>query len=128
MVKTILIVDDEPSVAYTVKTGLECMDDQYNVIALSGGKECLQYLKKNQKPDIILLDVMMPEMTGWETYDKIKENSSWSDIPIIFLTARTDEIARKAGNFLAEDYIEKPAKIPDIKQRIDNIFETKASK
>lgn len=122
MVKTILIVDDEPSVAYTVKTGLECMDDKYNVITLNGGKECLQYLKKNQKPDIILLDVMMPGMTGWETYDKIKENSSWSDIPIIFLTARTDEIARKAGNFLAEDYIEKPARIPDIKQRIDNVL------
>lgn len=122
MLKTILIVDDEPGVGYTVKAGLESLDNQYNVITLNGGKECLQYLKKNQKPDIILLDVMMPGMTGWETYDKIKENSSWSDIPIIFLTARTDEIARKAGNFLAEDYIEKPARIPDIKQRIDNIL------
>ena len=123
MVKTILVVDDESSVAYTVKTGLESLDDSYNVITLNGGKECLQYLKNNQKPDIILLDIMMPEMTGWETYDKIKENSSWNSIPIIFLTARTDEIARRTGNFLAEDYIEKPAKIPEIKQRIDTILE-----
>jgi len=123
LVKTILVVDDESSVAYTVKTGLESLDDSYNVITLNGGKECLQYLKNNQKPDIILLDIMMPEMTGWETYDKIKENSSWNSIPIIFLTARTDEIARRTGNFLAEDYIEKPAKIPEIKQRIDTILE-----
>ena len=123
MEKTILVVDDEPGVAYTVKTGLESLDDSYNVITLNGGKECLQYLKNNQKPDIILLDIMMPEMTGWETYDKIKENSSWNSIPIIFLTARTDEIARRTGNFLAEDYIEKPAKIPEIKQRIDTILE-----
>ncbi|MCK5031531.1 MAG: response regulator, partial [Thermoplasmatales archaeon] len=67
-------------------------------------------------------DIMMPEMSGWETFDKLKENASWGKIPIVFLTARKDRIAKDAGDFLAEDYIEKPAKIPELKQRLDNIL------
>ena len=68
---------------------------------------------------------MMPEMNGWEIHQKLKENANWKDIPIIFLTARTDRVAKNAGGFLAEDYIEKPFKIPELKQRIDKILAKK---
>ena len=122
MVKKILIVDDDPGVRYTVKTGIEALDDNYKVIIAENGIQCLELLKNNQIPDLILLDIAMPEMSGWQTYDKIKENDSWGKIPIIFLTARTDRIAKDAGHFLANDYIEKPTKIPELKQRIDNIL------
>ena len=122
MVKKIMVVDDEPGVRYTVKNGIELLDENYQVTAVESGMKCLDLLKTDQIPDLILLDVMMPEMSGWKTFDKIKENESWRNIPIVFLTARTDRIAKHAGGFLAEDYIEKPAEIPEIKKRIDKII------
>jgi len=122
MVKTILIVDDDPGVTYTVKYGLEGSETDYKVISVESGKKCLEMFKGNLIPDLILLDIMMPEMTGWEVHKKIKENLSWRDIPIVFLTARTDRVAKEAGSFFGEDYIEKPFKIPDLKQRIDKIL------
>ena len=122
MVKTILVVDDDPGVAQTVKYGLESLDTEYKVICVDRGKKCLAMLESNQIPDIILLDIMMPEMTGWETREKIKENQSWTHIPIIFLTARHDHIAKNAGDFLADAYIEKPCKITDLKDTIDKIL------
>ena len=95
-VKKILIVDDESSVRYTVKTGLETIDEDYQVITVESGMECLNYLNNNAPPDVILLDVMMPEMSGWETLDKIRDNTAWKNIPILFLTGRTDKIAKNA--------------------------------
>ena len=127
MVKKVLIVDDDPSVGYTVKNGLESLDPEYNVTSVDRGQKCLELLENNQNPDIILLDVMMPEMSGWEVINRIKRNPSWEKIPIIFLTARTDDIAKNAGNFLAEDYIEKPCEIPELKRRIDKILEGEKS-
>jgi CheY-like chemotaxis protein len=122
MKKKIMIVDDEPDQILTVKVALEDMDEKFEIISADSGMQCLELLKNNQIPDLILLDVMMPEMTGWEIYDKIKENEAWRKIPIVFLTARTDRIAKDAGNFLAEDYIEKPFNIEDLKERIDKVL------
>ena len=101
----IIVVDDEEDQLYTVKKTLEYANEKFNIITLNSGNSCLQHLKNNDKPDLILLDIMMPEMTGWELYDKIKENDEWRNIPIIFLTARTDETAEKAGKFFGEDYM-----------------------
>ncbi len=125
VIKNIVIVDDDPSVRYTVKTGIEMLDESYHIKSVDGGIKCLEILKTGEIPDLILLDVMMPEMSGWKTFDLIKKNELWKDIPIIFLTARTDRIAKNAGGFLAEDYIEKPAKIPELKKRIDKILNKK---
>jgi CheY-like chemotaxis protein len=122
MVKNIMIVDDDSSVRYTIKNGFELYDD-YKVTTVENGIKCLDMLRKNQIPDLILLDVMMPEMSGWETFKRIRENEMWRNIPIIFLSARTDRVAKNAGGFLAEDYIEKPAKIPELKERIDKILD-----
>jgi len=67
----------------------------------------------------------MPKMSGWTVFDTLKENPSWKDIPVVFLTARTDRIAENAGRFLSEDYIEKPVKTEDLKNRIDKVLEKK---
>ena len=122
MVKTIIIVDDDPGVRYTVKAGIEALDEDYQIIPVENGMKCLELLGNNQIPDLILLDIMMPEMSGWETYDRIKENEAWRKIPLVFLTARTDKIARDAGDFLGEDYIEKPFEIDNVVERIDKIL------
>ena len=71
--KNILVVDDNPDVIVSLKTGLEDGSETYNVTGVQSGKQCLEHLKNNQ-PDIILLDIMMPQMSGWEVFDRIKEN------------------------------------------------------
>lgn len=122
MKKKILVVDDEPDVASTVEFNLKESDDEYEVTCVNSGKKCLELLEKNQIPDLILLDIMMPEMNGWEVFNKIKENQVWAKIPIIFLTARIDRTAENAGSFLGDDYIEKPYDPADLKKRIGNVL------
>lgn len=122
MTKEIMVVDDEKAVGYSVEQGLKFLDAPYRIYFADSGEKCIDYLKKHKSPDLILLDIMMPGMSGWEVYDKIKENRTWSNIPIVFLTARADPIARNAGNNLGEDYIEKPFDLNDLKKRIDNFL------
>lgn len=122
MVKKILIVDDDPGISYTVKNGLEGLDADYKVESVDSGERCLEFLQDNKIPDLILLDIMMPKMSGWETLKKIKENLSWKNIPVVFLTARKDQVAKNAGGFFGEDYVEKPFNIPELKQRIEKIL------
>ncbi len=115
--KKIMIVDDEPGVLYTVKTGLEAIDDNLEVITVESGQECLDHLDEIN-PDLILLDLMMPDMSGWIVYDEIRDKKNFEKTPIIFLSARTDDIAKKAGNFLADNFLEKPVDVGLIKQKI----------
>jgi DNA-binding response OmpR family regulator len=65
---------------------------------------------------------MMPEMNGWEVFDKLRANQKWKNIPVIFLTARSDGLATSAGAMIADDYIEKPIDINELKTRIDNVL------
>jgi len=116
-----MIVDDEPGVLYTVKTGLEAIDESIEVITMKSGQECLDNLDKTN-PDLIILDLMMPGMSGWVTYDTIRDIKKWEKTPIIFLTARTDDLAKKAGDFLAEDYLEKPVDVMVIKEKIERLL------
>ncbi|MDG6229383.1 MAG: response regulator [Candidatus Thermoplasmatota archaeon] len=125
--RRILIVDDETDQVFGIKTALEeTYGDKYQVITAESGKKCFEILEGEEKPDIILLDIMMPEMSGWEVFDKLKDNPQWQSIPIVFLTARIDHIAKKAGEFLAEDYIEKPVDIQVLNDRIEKVFATHA--
>lgn len=117
-----MIVDDEPGVIYTVKHGLENMDSDYKITPVENGRKCLDLLEQGEIPDLLLLDIMMPGMSGWEVHQQIREKIPEEKLPIVFLTARTDRIAKSAGSFLGKDYIEKPFKVPDLKERIDKIL------
>ena len=123
MKKKIMIVDDEPDIRFTLEDDLE---DDYEIITLNDGLDCIEALEQGKMPDLILLDIMMPGMNGWETFYKIREHESWSQIPVIFLTARTDNVAEDAGSFLGDDYIEKPYQIEDLKNRIQKAIEKKS--
>ncbi|GAG28962.1 unnamed protein product [marine sediment metagenome] len=125
MSKTVMVVDDDPDVTISIKQGLENLDEEIKVLCVESGKQCLEFLGNNQIPDVILLDIMMPEMSGWELFDRLKENNEWRDIPVMFLTGRTDRIAENAGRFLGDDYIEKPFEIEDLKTRIGKILKKK---
>ena len=103
--KKILLVDDEVDILEFLKYNLE--QEDFEVLVSSDGKDALKKLSQN--PDLIVLDIMMPEMDGFELYQKIKSDKSSQDIPIIFLTAKsgeTDEI--KGLDLGASDYIQKP--------------------
>ena len=118
-----MVVDDDPENNLSLKVGLEEIDHDFEVICAESGQKCFDMLKDQVKPDLILLDIMMPDINGWEVFGKLKKNSDWQSIPVIFLTARSDHIAKNAGNFLAEDYIEKPYELNEVKNRINKILE-----
>lgn len=122
-----MVVDDEEGILHTIKTGLETLYDNVEVSTFKNGRECLDHIDE-EKPDIVVLDVMMPEMNGWLTYDKIRDKDEFKHTPIIFLTARTDDLAKKAGNFLAEDYLEKPVDIIVLKDCIEKLLAQQAKR
>ena len=128
MKKRIMIVDDNIHMISLVKKGIERSTDEYEVIGVDSGKKCLEFLENNQIPDLILLDIMMPEMSGWNTLEKLKENPLWEKIPIIFLTAVIDEYSLKLGRMKGQDYIQKPFNIDDLVRRIDKILNQKMKK
>ena len=103
--KKILLVDDEPDIVEFLKYNLE--QNGYNVIV---GHDGLQALKKlSENPDLIILDIMMPHLNGYEVYKKIRENKNFKDVPIIFLTAKSGETDEIKGLELgASDFIQKP--------------------
>ena len=119
MRRKIMVVDDEPDILFTVGQMLELSG--YEVIKAVDGKECLEKLDE-QIPDLVLLDIMMPEMSGWDVAAKIKENPNWNNIPIIFLTAKGDTMSVGMGGLAAEDYIVKPFNVKDLKNRVEQVL------
>ena len=117
----IMIVDDESDQIYTFKKMLESVSDKYELVGAESGMQCLQLLKNGEIPDVIFLDIMMPNMTGWELYERIKDNSKWNKIPIVFLTARADRVASNAGKFFGDGFLNKPYDIKEIIKIIDEI-------
>jgi two-component system alkaline phosphatase synthesis response regulator PhoP len=115
MPKTILIVDDEQDILEFLKYNIEA--EGYSVLLAHNGNEALR--QAEQIPSLVLLDVMMPGLDGWETAKKMKKNAATQHIPIIFLTARNSESDEVTGlNIGAEDYITKPISIPKLLARI----------
>jgi two-component system alkaline phosphatase synthesis response regulator PhoP len=121
MKKTILLVDDESDILLTVSKVLETFG--YNVIKAKNGQECIEKLcDMRDNPDLVLLDIMMPEISGWDVAAKIKDNPDWKKIPIVFLTAKGDTMSIGMGNLASVDYIVKPFDINDLKQRLEKIL------
>ena len=122
MNKKIMVVDDNPDLLYMVKKGLERSNNGYDVTSVNGGKECLKLLENNEKPDLILLDIMMPDMNGWDVFTKIREKPSCKKIPIVFLTAKTDKYSQGFGKSAADEYVTKPFEIIDLEEKIEKIL------
>jgi len=120
--QTILVVDDEKDIVDLLKYNLE--KENYNVITAFDGKTAIE--KANSKPDLILLDIMMPGYDGFEVCKYIRKNPDLSSTPIIFLTAKSSETDEVLGLELgADDYIEKPISIRKIIARIKNALRKK---
>jgi len=101
----ILLVDDERDIVEFLKYNLE--QKGYEVIAGYDGLEALK--KLSEKPDLIILDIMMPHLDGYDVYKKIREREDFKNVPIIFLTAKSGEVDEiKALELGASDYVQKP--------------------
>jgi two-component system alkaline phosphatase synthesis response regulator PhoP len=120
MSKTILIVDDE---AYIV-TSLEYVMQSagFEVAVAYDGEEALQKVAETV-PALVILDLMMPKLDGFEVCEKIRQNPLWKDVRIIILTAKGRDIERKKGMSLgADDYMTKPFSTRDILNRVKELL------
>jgi len=113
----ILVIDDEEDFSFFLKKNLE-RHECYDVITASDGREGIKKAKE-AKPDLIFLDILMPEMSGFEVLDKLKEDKQTEPIPVIMLTGNSDDDARAKVAHLTKDYIEKPAEIETIRASIE---------
>ena len=99
--KKIMAVDDETNILLIIKLLLQ--REGFEVVTVKGGQECLDRLEEVE-PDLILMDVMMPGLNGWETCKKIKENEKTKTIPVLMLTVRTsDESKKKSLDYACAD-------------------------
>lgn len=108
MIPQIIVVDDDPIILKRAWNTLT--DNGCKVVVLKSGKALLEYTKDNTAPDLILMDINMPEMDGFEVIKELKKSdASWRDTPVIFLTANEDEDTETKGLTLgAMDFIRKP--------------------
>ena len=119
---TLLIVEDNVELLMLMK---QLLQQHYHVLTASNGVEALDVVKAHEL-DLIVSDVMMPEMDGNELTTRLKENPDYSHLPIILLTAKTQEEDRQESLILgADDYITKPFKMGDLQLRINNIIENR---
>jgi len=113
MPQTILVVEDEPTLRETLAYQLE--QDGYRVVTAADGREALERFRAEQ-PDLVLLDVMLPELSGVEVTRILRQES---DVPILMLTARDSEIDKVVGLEVgADDYVTKPFSLREMQARI----------
>jgi len=124
MKKRILAVDDDVDNNYSLKIRLENSYSEFEVIGVDSGEKCFEFLNNNEIPDVLLLDIMMPHLNGWEIYQSLKENSAWKNIPVIFVTASSGELSDKVKDHIGSDsVIEKPYDIEILMKRIKEVLE-----
>ena len=112
----LLLVDDVPA---NIKVLIEALQDEYDITIATGGKRALSWAASDDQPDLILLDIMMPEMDGYEVCQRLKADPATAHIPVIFVTAMHEEEDETRGLALgAVDYVHKPYSLAIIKARI----------
>lgn len=114
----VLIVDDE---TFYIDVLVGALNERYNISVAKNGVQALQRVASGKVPDLILLDILMPEMSGLEVCRKLKENPSTADIPVIFLTIKSEVDDEVRGFELgAVDYITKPISPPIVRSSVKN--------
>lgn len=124
MDKKILIIDDEEDFCYFAKKNLEAISN-YEIIVANKGKKGIQIARK-EKPDLILLDIMMPGIDGFEVLKRLKANEKTQSISVIMLTAKDeDESKIKASGLYCEDYLVKPVEKLVLRAKIQKVLSLK---
>jgi two-component system response regulator VicR len=117
----ILCIEDEPEMIDLIRLILGRRG--FEVIGAAGGKDGLEKVRQ-QPPDLILLDLMMPDMDGWEVYQQIKADEKIKNIPVIVVTAKAQSIDKVLGLHIAkvDDYIAKPFSPQELLNSVDKVF------
>ena len=120
-IKQILCIEDEPEMIDLIRIILN--RHNFEVQGANGGREGLEKVKESP-PDLILLDLMMPDVDGWEVYQQIKADEKTSNIPIIIVTAKAQNIDKVLGLHIAkvDDYISKPFSPKDLLASVQKIL------
>ncbi len=115
--KKILVVDDEPTTVRVVQEMLEA--NQYEVVTALSGEEGMYHALRD-KPDLILLDILMPGIDGFEVLCRLKGNEKTKDVPVVMLTAKGETSSIfKAKEYWASDYLIKPFVVEDLLSVVD---------
>jgi len=118
--KKVLIADDHPEAVELVRVTLE--DEDYEIVNTSNGKETLKKARV-EKPDIVLLDVVMPKMDGFEVCRQLRKDPQTKEIPIVMLTDKGQEVDKERGREVgADDYITKPFSPSTLLIKIEEIL------
>ena len=120
--KKIFIVDDDEMHLVTAELFLK---DEYEIHKMKSGEAALEYMINNEfVPDVMLLDILMPDMDGWELLKKVKKIELLKDVPVIFLTGIMGETEKKqAYTKGVADYITKPLNMVELRQRINKVID-----
>jgi len=123
-VKSILCIEDEPEMIDLIRLILTRRG--FEVRGANGGKEGLEAIRA-KRPDLILLDLMMPDMDGWEVYQQMKANEQMRDIPVIVVTAKAQSINKVLGLHIAkvDDYIAKPFSPQELMSSVEKVLSRK---
>lgn len=124
--KRIVYVEDEEEMIDLVR--LILVRHGYTLLGASGGRQGLDLIRR-ESPDLVLLDLMMPDMDGWDVYQQMKADESTRDIPVIVITAKTQSIDKVLGLTIAkvEDYISKPFSPQDLLESVEKVFSQSAA-
>jgi DNA-binding response OmpR family regulator len=118
--KKILIVDDEPDILRLASLRLKKLG--YDVIMAIDGKKALDVIR-SEKPDLVLLDLLLPVMNGTDVCKKTKNDEKLKHIPIVLFTAHSDSMtAERAGKFGADDYVVKPLAPEELVDKIEDVL------
>jgi DNA-binding response OmpR family regulator len=119
--KRVVCIEDEPEMIDLVRLILDRKG--FQVIGANGGIEGLEVVRE-EKPDLILLDLMMPDMDGWEVYQQIKADEQLRQIPVVVVTAKAQSIDKVLGLHIAkvDDYITKPFGPQELLESVEKIL------
>jgi len=119
--KKILCIEDEHEMIDLIRLILSRRG--FEVLGANGGREGLDVIRK-EHPDLILLDLMMPDMDGWEVYQRMKAEETTRNIPVIIVTAKAQSIDKVLGLHIAkvDDYIAKPFSPQELLASVDNVL------
>jgi two-component system, OmpR family, response regulator VicR len=119
--KMILCIEDEPEMIDLIRLILSRRG--FEIRGANGGKEGLESIRKDH-PDLVLLDLMMPEMDGWEVYQQMKADETTKNIPVIVVTAKAQSIDKVLGLHIAkvDDYIAKPFSPQELLISVDKVL------
>lgn len=119
--KRVVCIEDEPEMIDLVRLILGRKG--FNVIGANGGIEGLETVRR-EEPDLVLLDLMMPDMDGWEVYQQMKADDVLRDIPVVVVTAKAQSIDKVLGLHIAkvDDYITKPFGPQELLESVEKII------